>query len=55
MYDADIQSMDAAAKGARMGTSSEYRLVYDLYNINPDRVLHDRCDTNDSECFKAKS
>jgi hypothetical protein len=36
MYDADIQSMDAAAKGARSWMASEYRLVYDLYNINPD-------------------
>jgi hypothetical protein len=30
MYDADIQSMDAAARSTQLdGTSSEYRLVYD--------------------------
>jgi hypothetical protein len=37
------------------GTSSEYRLVYDLYNINQIWVLHDRCDTNDPNASRLKA
>jgi hypothetical protein len=54
MYDADIQSMDAAAKGRSwMAPQVSTGLFMTPYNINPDGVLHG-CDTNDSE-FKAKS
>jgi hypothetical protein len=56
MYDADIQSMDAAAKGARswMAPQVSTGLFMTPYNINPDMGSY-MCDTNDSECFKAKS
>jgi hypothetical protein len=56
MYDADIQSMDAA-KGARSWMAPQVSTGLFMTPQHKSRygVLYDRCDTNDSECFKAKS
>jgi hypothetical protein len=57
MYDADIQSMDAAAKEhSWMAPQVSTGLFMTPYNINPDMGSYMIGVTqNDSECFKAKS
>jgi hypothetical protein len=37
MYDADIQSMDAAAKGAKVGCHHQHWFVYDAYDVKCER------------------
>jgi hypothetical protein len=60
MYDADIQSMDAAAKGAKVGCHHKlYWFVYDIrckwkrHEMNPGMGLIYGF-TNDSQCFKTE-
>jgi hypothetical protein len=55
MYDADIQSMDAAAKGARSWMApSEYRLVYDSIQHKSDMGSY-MIGVTQNDSFKAKS
>jgi hypothetical protein len=56
MYDADIQSMDAAAKGRSwMAPQVSTGLFMTPYNINPDGVLHDVTQMIQNSRLKADS